>query len=205
MEYLFVFVAFSPSSSSGVSPFCSVFQPMSAADLSALSDDQLRARYQNVIGSPAPRGPAVTRDLLVRAILAKKGSPAASTSRTPAAPAHTATPPAAKKPVPAASKQAARIHCCAAGGDRRRRRGAASPETSSEGGCDVCTEATGLGGCTACHRGSRDKVGDCLLCLPFLLFCDLLLIIISHGAEQLETETIRLMQRLSRDPAVTGK
>ena len=108
MEYLFAFCPFRR--------FCHFLQAMSAADLGALSDDQLRARYQNVIGSPAPRGPAVTRDLLVRAILAKKGSPAAaSTPRASTAPAHTATPPAAKKPTPAPSKQVARVQPPATG------------------------------------------------------------------------------------------
>ena len=109
MEYLFAFCPFRR--------FCHFFlQAMSAADLGALSDDQLRARYQNVIGSPAPRGPAVTRDLLVRAILAKKGSPAAaSTPRASTARVHTATPPAAKKPTPAPSKQVARVQPPATG------------------------------------------------------------------------------------------
>ena len=41
---------------------------MSSRNLEALSDAELRARYQEVLGKPAPKGPSVTSKILINAI-----------------------------------------------------------------------------------------------------------------------------------------
>ena len=38
------------------------------SSLEALNDAELRARYQAVIGTPPPKGPAITRAILINAI-----------------------------------------------------------------------------------------------------------------------------------------
>ena len=56
------------------------------SELEGLSEAQLRSKYQEVIGSPPPRGPFVVPALLISTILAHKPGATSKPSTTPAAP-----------------------------------------------------------------------------------------------------------------------
>ena len=46
---------------------------MAESRLAALGEVELRAEYEAVLGKPAPRGPAITRAVLVNAIMKAAG------------------------------------------------------------------------------------------------------------------------------------